>query len=155
MSELKPCPFCGKEILMDGTVYNINTHGEPRVYCANCGATGPNDVSYGRADEMWNLRRPEDALRARIAELEAAARWIPVEERLPGVDEANVVSGKKSVSITVIAIDKFEHATRAFCFLEDYEGIYKKGDWYSLDKMQAVNKIAYWMPLPQPSAVQE
>lgn len=32
---------------------------------------------------LWGARE-RDALRARVAELEAAARWIPVSERLPG-----------------------------------------------------------------------
>ena len=113
MSELKPCPFCGKEMQK----YD-NCGDENIIWCSNCGATGPNDLTPALAEKMWNMRRPEDALCFRIAELKSAIerkkeyiikleaeipqtnldlanaslkvaelqeanRWIPVSERLP------------------------------------------------------------------------
>ncbi len=74
MSELKPCPFCGGEA-------SIENDGLYRwVECLNskCEASARvfmfiNDV--GNADyivaQNWNTRPIEDALNARIAELEA------------------------------------------------------------------------------------
>ena len=56
MSELKPCPFCGGTKICTEKGINLN-------YCDNCSAES--NV------EHWNTRRIEDALNARIAELEA------------------------------------------------------------------------------------
>jgi len=56
MSELKPCPFCGGTKICTEKGINLN-------YCDNCSAES--NV------EHWNTRPIEDALNARIAELEA------------------------------------------------------------------------------------
>ena len=66
MSELKPCPFCGG-------VAQVNTwtmHGitESRCFCPNSDC--PNSVRTV-ALATWNTRPIEDALNARIAELES------------------------------------------------------------------------------------
>ena len=53
-SNLRPCPFCGKE------PQEITLNGEPKVVC-RCLVREPN---------IWNTRPIEDALNARIAELE-------------------------------------------------------------------------------------
>ncbi len=77
---MKHCPFCG------------NNHVEPEqfpvtqfvIICSNCGARGPSDLTVIRAWEMWNLRRPEDALLRQRDELAAAARaLLPFVEQLP------------------------------------------------------------------------
>ena len=54
MSDLKPCPFCGEPV-------EFNKFAE-KVVCEDCGATIYSDY--------WNTRPIEDALNARIAELE-------------------------------------------------------------------------------------
>lgn len=54
MSELKPCPFCGEPVV-------FNKFAE-KVVCEDCGATIYSDY--------WNTRPIEDALTARITELE-------------------------------------------------------------------------------------
>ena len=51
---LKPCPFCGEPV-------EFNKFAE-KVVCEDCGATIYSDY--------WNTRPIEDALNARIAELE-------------------------------------------------------------------------------------
>ena len=56
MSELKRCPFCGGTKICTEKGINLN-------YCDNCSAES--NV------EHWNTRPIEDALNARIAELEA------------------------------------------------------------------------------------
>lgn len=75
MSELKPCPFCGWEF----AEHAWNEFGEEYRVCDQCGA------SSGTVDSKWDWQnRPiEDALTARIAELEAEKCWVPVSERLP------------------------------------------------------------------------
>lgn len=69
---MKPCPFCGHDTtkLDSWRVIYHDVHMEYAFVCQNCGARGPNDVSPSRAEEMWNLRRPEAALRQRLAEAE-------------------------------------------------------------------------------------
>ncbi len=77
MSELRPCPFCGSSnTTLD--YYEISCPQElgTIVVCNDCGASAKSIVD-------WNTRPIEDALNARIAELEAERRWIPVSERLP------------------------------------------------------------------------
>lgn len=64
--ELKACPVCDKEMQR----HDLNDHGENIVWCANCGLIGPNGITKADAVRMWNLRRREDALLARIAKLE-------------------------------------------------------------------------------------
>lgn len=66
MSELKACPFCGKEMQKYDNCGDENT-----VWCANCGAIGPNELTPTRAIEFWNLRRIEDALRAESERLKS------------------------------------------------------------------------------------
>jgi len=62
MSELRPCPFCGSS-----NVAEVDT----QAVCQNCHAINgdPFDYDYPRIEE-WNTRPIEDALTARIAELE-------------------------------------------------------------------------------------
>ena len=105
MTEPKPCPFCGndkKELLF------CSGEDDDIVICLNC-------LAENMRLNYWNSRPIEDALRERIvdlesrldlgtgnmydvvvaenerlthriAELEQAQRWIPVEERLPEDD---------------------------------------------------------------------
>ena len=63
--ELRPCPFCGGTNICTEKGINLN-------YCDSCSAEAN--------IEHWNKRPIEDALRARIAELEEeidqlTARW--------------------------------------------------------------------------------
>ena len=70
MSELKPCPFCGGTKICTEKGINLN-------YCDNCSAESN--------IEHWNTRPIEDALNARIAELEADSVQIQYicEDELP------------------------------------------------------------------------
>lgn len=63
MSELKPCPFCGST--------DIKLHDEisHAVWCQECFAEVPS-IDIESAIKLWNTRPIEDALNARIAELE-------------------------------------------------------------------------------------
>lgn len=56
MSELKPCPFCGRaDQLHVSEVYK----DEIVVYCRNCGATGGTRETKLKAVEAWNTRAAE------------------------------------------------------------------------------------------------
>lgn len=64
MSELKPCPFCGNEPVVEGNLVACNN--------LNC----PTHDNYWTDPmiftcDQWNTRPIEDALNKRIAELEA------------------------------------------------------------------------------------
>jgi len=86
MSELRECPFCGKEMQRHDDCGDENT-----VWCGNCGAIGPNDLTPALADRMWNLRRPEDSLRAKIQSmLHEVQKYQPVGSPPPG-DETMLV----------------------------------------------------------------
>jgi len=83
MDELKACPFCGSSnTTLD--YYEISCPQElgTIVVCNDCGASAKSIVD-------WNTRPIEDALNARIAELEAERRWIPVSERLPDIEDGD------------------------------------------------------------------
>ena len=87
--KLKPCPFCGSSnTTLD--YYEISCPQEigTLVFCSDCG-------SYSTSVDRWNTRPIENALEARVAELEAeneklkaAQEWISVEDDLPKEDYA-------------------------------------------------------------------
>ncbi len=98
MSEkkLKPCPFCGEkeEIKMD-----LSMHGVC-YYCLECWAESRRGENSQHAAEYWNSRPIEDALRARIKELEAikaeqdyvikqCATWVSGENGCPKCENPN------------------------------------------------------------------
>ena len=111
MSELKPCPFCGGEAEL--------CYSEVDTFCRKCNVI--------QETEMWNTRPIEDELRARIAELEAERRWIPVGERLPEEKQS------------VLALDRTGTA---------YHWEYSK----CLSNI-FVGNYTHWMPLPEPPEV--
>ena len=132
MSELKPCPFCGSADIRTEPGINLN-------YCDKCSAEAN--------IEHWNTRPIEDALRARIAELEEEIdqltshsnierqddKWIPVSERLP----------EDLQSIIVFTKDRKTYIIR---FLE----LYGREGFGSLSDI-----VTHWMPLPEPPEVKE
>jgi hypothetical protein len=70
------CPFCESELSYND---DLDERGEPFCTCfaAELERT---------ADRLAEVVSENSAQAARIAELEAALRWIPVEERLPEID---------------------------------------------------------------------
>jgi len=92
MSELKPCPFCGNELIRTERRDKFSA-GLITWFCTHCFSSSTNATDRGQ----WNTRPIEDELTARIAELEGKIdqltahdaterqddKWIPVSERLP------------------------------------------------------------------------
>ena len=69
MSELKPCPFCGKEELRARSSGVMNYYME----CEYCGASGPVDDTDLASENEWNTR---------------ASPWISLEDdKLPVPDK--------------------------------------------------------------------
>jgi len=74
--ELKPCPFCGDKPhihLENGVKYGSCINSD-------CIADASWHEPLAGSETDWNTRPIEDALTARIAELEAERRWRPVSE---------------------------------------------------------------------------
>ena len=89
------------------------------------------DLSSQEVHELWAEIETRDK---RVAELEAAQRWIPVSERLP---EENV---------TVLVVTK-RNRNPVVAWM-------RLGFWRSRGVDFALS-VTHWMPLPQPPEVQE
>lgn len=96
------------------------------------GMSEKSDWEKGYDQAMMRTYGERKALKARIAELEAERRWIPVSERLP------------EGSGHYIVFD--DHGDIMSCeFLADYKG---EPLWDDDDG------VLYWMPLPEPPEVE-
>lgn len=100
--ELKPCPFCGSDD-MNVTVTDI-FHA---VWCRDCGALVDNDEE--DVAKLWNTRPIEDALQARIAELEAENKkqkeWINF---LLSIRPEDRIEALKKLSELIYLADKLQ-----------------------------------------------
>ena len=72
MSELKPCPFCGKENTVAGSTERMILGWW--CACEDCFENRKGGVH----EDRWNTRPIEDALNKRIAELEAEIERLTV-----------------------------------------------------------------------------
>jgi len=129
MDELKACPFCGSSnTTLD--YYEISCPQElgTIVVCNDCGASAKSIVD-------WNTRPIEDALNARIAELEAERRWIPVSERLPEDGEVVWLWDGNNLGMGYYLV-------LSGCFMDR-------------DTPLRRIKPTHWMPLPKPPEVKE
>ena len=124
--ELRPCPFCGT--LPQANTWTLHGISETRYFCPN--PECPHSVRTVTLEE-WQTRPIEDELRKRIAELEAAQRWIPVSEP-PKTDGTYLL---RNIYEDVYSCD----------FIAD------TNTWV----LSEYDSITHWMPLPQPPEVQE
>ncbi len=119
MNALKPCPFCGGTKICTEKGINLN-------YCDNCSAES--NV------EHWNTRPIEDALRARIAELEEKQRWrVVADGELP-----EVYRDEDGDFIRFLVCE----GDGGYPFIAMYNGI----NWWA---GIFVPDITHWMPLPE------
>lgn len=56
-STLKPCPFCGHDVIRVGTIQK--SHTPAIIYCNLCGAN-LSSISTDDAIEIWNTRYPDE-----------------------------------------------------------------------------------------------
>ena len=54
--ELRRCPFCGSNVVMQGGHLQIGSCDYQYVQCADCEAEGPHMVTRNLARTAWNLR---------------------------------------------------------------------------------------------------
>ena len=84
MSELRECPFCGKEACYVDKDGNAVSDPSPDIACARTACMPP--TSYVPAD-TWQSRPLEDTLRAELERVKAENEWIPTEEKYPELEE--------------------------------------------------------------------
>ena len=96
-----------------------------------------------KADELEHIAYMQtleiQKLTARIAELEAERRWIPVSERLP------------EIGVRVLFYNNFIKNIHKGWYSGD-EWVSEIGVFYNGDKLK---RITHWMPLPKFPEVQE
>jgi len=109
--ELKACPFCGKQPDIF-VIEEVEFHTRWGVECQNCGATIQDDFDESDLEKAWNTRPIEDALRARIAELEAAQEWVSREGVF--LDENLMIDYATLQSSVSLAIDIYENHKKHF-----------------------------------------
>jgi NMD protein affecting ribosome stability and mRNA decay len=109
MSEIKACPFCGGAKICTEKGININ-------YCDNCSAESN--------IEQWNTRPIEDALNARIAELEAENNRLAelLHNELSSVEIATDLGNKRWVALNDIYENGEKHNAN-WCKRKAQEGL--------------------------------
>jgi hypothetical protein len=174
MSELKPCPFCGRKPYERGGYVSCHTE--------ECLANADYHEPAIGSIEDWNTRPIEDALNARIAELEkdlsnkeieytdlwddalalqsriaeleAERRWIPVSEGLPEIEEGDskeydvVITYPRESSVTVAwwTYNIFDKTHQRRIWTED------QGEFGHED---ITKYVTHWRERPKPPEVQE
>lgn len=136
MSELKPCPFCGGKAFTS-TFFDWDDLEYMPIEVNDCDAevTCENERcinGWYLSPKAWNTRPIEDALNARIAELEAAQRWIPVSERLPEKQKLTIGFTDNSAYVFFEIVNDDEMGLVMYPYQN------RKGT------------VTHWMPLPTP-----
>ena len=147
MSELKLCSYC--KSVPQANTWTLHGITETRYFCPNPDC--PHSVRTVRL-EQWNTRPIEDDLRKRIAELEAAQRWIPVSERLPEVGKV----------VHVISMNYIEYFTKTELVYEtavlvEINGV-KMFGFVNENSVWSSGDVTHWMyavPLPEPPEAQQ
>ena len=112
--------------------------------CKRCGANENRIHGFCsiECETAWEYEDDIRDLTARIAELKAAQRWIPVSERLP-----------EATGDYIVTCDGWSNSEIAYWNFPDSDN---PSGW--LEYMQYIwsrKPVKYWMPLPKPPEVQE
>ena len=125
--ELRPCPFCG----VNEWKYQSHFSGTTIYQCEKCGTiveewvinTRPiEDALNARIAELeyhlddWTNNGWAEDYKSRIAELEGERMWIPVSERLPEIDDGDIkdydVVYRGTVIVAKCGWDDFDKKTQ-------------------------------------------
>jgi len=141
MSDLKPCPFCGSEAIVPAVPIGITDDDAP-VECTNmdCNAS---DVTFDKG--AWNTRPIEDALQARIDELEKQVEW-----HLFDIDNVNTYPPCADMYLTLSIPERTEY--REIDDEETYDVL-----WFELYSEEYWHKhnVTHWAYLPAPPQEEE
>jgi hypothetical protein len=128
MTDISNCPKCGATVTVD-----TFQEGDPMgIFCSACGFVYfvPQEVDTVEGlIAKWNSQPVIEKLRAEVAELKEAARWIPVEESLP-----------KEHSIALVATE-FENFRVAYQVM---------GRWYNVTSGGEIVGVTHYRLLPLP-----
>ena len=136
----------GKKTTPQGQCAYCDEWSNPKTWeypliCNDCMEGHPLDKLCVRmAGVMLDRKTEIAALQARIAELEAERRWIPVDERLP--DESHAQHPSMPPHVIVACVDP---TGRKYVTCRTYSTLNKGWVWY--------DPIVCWMPLPEPPEV--
>ena len=103
------------------------------------------DWEKGYDQAMMRTYGERKALKARIAELEAERRWIPVSERLPEDGESVLIAVDSAFAPYCHVYEAFHHS--AATQWATANGLYFHGVEYA--------RVTHWMPLPKPPEVEK
>ena len=96
--------------------------------------SGPNWAAYEKMKARGRYLEEENA------RLRDAARWIPVEERLPEREKG----GRFSIDVSVVTVGR--RVTKAYCNIENRR-------WIDPETEEYID-ITHWRPLPEPPEVE-
>lgn len=140
--ELKPCPFCkSQRISLITLAYDSGTK-KYKYECKECCLESSIHSSKAYVINSWNTRPLEDALKeqlekahARIAELEAANEWQPIETAPNDGTEIMVMGVMPKTKKEYIVIAAYDRLGE--CFMNDLQ-------------LVGHDFLTHWQPLPQP-----
>jgi hypothetical protein len=136
MSE-KKCPDCGGDLwIVDG---EYDTHYDCKD--PDCRFTARSDAEYELSCDQKEGDKVIDQLRARVAELEAANRWIPVSERLPEAGQ------RVLMWIQPFAYVPGDEKLGAYMPMLNSQAPWRDSWVFNAYK---ADDITHWRPLPEP-----
>ena len=137
MSDLKPCPFCGTSNEKHNNIVKLyDDEYYAYEYCNACGA---------RVYANWNNRPIEDALQARIDELEKQVEWHPFD-----INNINTYPPRADMYLTLSIPERTEY--RGIDYEETYNVL-----WFELYSEEYWHKrnVTYWAYIPAPPQEEE
>ena len=145
MSEIKPCPFCGKRGILGQTILNYYV-----VRCTNekCNMIVQHHIGTTREEAIktWNTRPAEDALRVERDELKADAERLA--ELVEGSRRAYDLMGLNGVDrITPEGFDNLEQVLTAHRVLVEKYKAKKNNAWDKLSKQVLDENRGAWEEL--------